>query len=73
MIYNAPVSETFALIRVINSLMQRDGQVALLLLLLIRRAEDNSGSGSRFVSNFQTLITQSILHLETCMLPLQKA
>ena len=50
-------SETRALIRVIDSLMRRGDQVALLLLLLIRHAEDDSGSGSRFVSNFPLLIT----------------
>ena len=48
-------SETFALIRVIESSTQRAGRVVLLLLQFVRRADSRFGYGSGYVLNFFVL------------------
>ena len=48
---------SFALIRVINSLIRRAGAVVLLFLQFIRRADNHSGSGCAFVTKFFFLCT----------------
>ena len=45
-------SETFAVIRVIDSPIRRAGRVVLLLLHFERRADNSFGYGSGYVSNF---------------------
>ena len=48
-------SEIFALIRVIDSSIQRAGRVVLLLLQFVRRADNCFGYGSGYASNFFVL------------------
>ena len=66
-------SETFTLIRVIDRLLWRTGRGTHFLLHFIRHPNDHSGSGSGLVSNFSFFITWSILHVDTCVIPLWKA
>ena len=48
-------SETFVLIRVIENLIQRACRVVLLLLQLVRRADNRFGYGSGYLLNFFVL------------------